>query len=167
MSNESPRRRLTKRQSDILALVAEGASNRAIAERLGISENGVKGHVARLLAKFDVPTRAALVGATQQPTDAAPSSPGSDTLDLVRRSLEEVIGTTATATLLRRASRHAGLATPETFAPVSMSDAGRVVQALWPLLIEMTGDVLVSRLASRGLSAAGTVDAREIAKWLR
>ncbi len=43
---------LTGRELDVLALIAEGNSNRAAAETLGIQEETVKGHVKSILAKL-------------------------------------------------------------------------------------------------------------------
>jgi DNA-binding NarL/FixJ family response regulator len=53
--------RLTPRERDVLELIAEGVTNRAIAERLGNSEHTVKFHVASLLGKLSAATRAELV----------------------------------------------------------------------------------------------------------
>ncbi|HEX4683528.1 MAG TPA: LuxR C-terminal-related transcriptional regulator [Gemmatimonadaceae bacterium] len=50
---------ITPRQIDILRLVAKGMSNAEIAERLELSEHTVKRHVANLLMKLDLPSRAA------------------------------------------------------------------------------------------------------------
>ena len=44
---------LTPRELDVLALIAEGASNKAIARRLAISVHTVKFHIASLLDKLD------------------------------------------------------------------------------------------------------------------
>jgi len=52
---------LTARESEVLALIAEGASNRAIASRLGLSENTVKNHVRSILAKLHADSRTAAV----------------------------------------------------------------------------------------------------------
>ncbi len=54
---------LTDREKDVLALIAEGLSNRSIGEALFISETTVKSHVARILSKLEVKSRteAALV----------------------------------------------------------------------------------------------------------
>lgn len=51
--------RLTPREWDILHLIACGLSNSAIAERLTLSEHTVKRHVANILTKLDLPSRAA------------------------------------------------------------------------------------------------------------
>jgi DNA-binding NarL/FixJ family response regulator len=59
--------RLSPRERDVLALVAQGQTNKAIAEALFVSPNTVKTHVASLLTKLDVDTRAQLaVIATRQ-----------------------------------------------------------------------------------------------------
>ena len=52
---------LTPRQLDVLALVAEGRSDREIARRLGLSEHTVHRHVANILTRLGVPSRAAAV----------------------------------------------------------------------------------------------------------
>lgn len=57
-----PRRdRLTDREREILALLAEGLSNRAAGERLGITERTVKFHVAEILARLGASNRAQAV----------------------------------------------------------------------------------------------------------
>jgi DNA-binding NarL/FixJ family response regulator len=50
---------LTAREVEILALVAEGCTNRRIAERLQIAEVTARDHVQRILSKLQVPDRAA------------------------------------------------------------------------------------------------------------
>jgi len=52
---------LTARELEVLALLAEGASNKAIARRLGISVHTAKFHVGSLLDKLDVGGRAGAV----------------------------------------------------------------------------------------------------------
>jgi DNA-binding CsgD family transcriptional regulator len=44
---------LTPRELEVLALLAQGASNKVIARRLGISVHTAKFHVASLLDKLD------------------------------------------------------------------------------------------------------------------
>jgi NarL family two-component system response regulator LiaR len=48
---------LTPRELEILALIAEGLSNREIAERLFVSENTVKTHSANLFSKLSAKRR--------------------------------------------------------------------------------------------------------------
>lgn len=48
---------LTHREQEILALVAQGLSNREMARRLFLSEATVKTHVSRILHKLDLPDR--------------------------------------------------------------------------------------------------------------
>lgn len=52
---------LSPRESDVLRLVVEGLTARQIAGRLVLSPRTVENHVQRLLRKFDVPGRGALV----------------------------------------------------------------------------------------------------------
>jgi two-component system, NarL family, response regulator LiaR len=49
--------RLTRREHDVLELIARGQSNKRIALELGISEKTVKTHVGHLLAKLGVTDR--------------------------------------------------------------------------------------------------------------
>jgi DNA-binding CsgD family transcriptional regulator len=48
---------LTARELQVLALLAEGASNKLIGRRLGISAHTAKYHVAQLLEKLDAVSR--------------------------------------------------------------------------------------------------------------
>jgi two-component system nitrate/nitrite response regulator NarL len=48
---------LTDRELDVLQLVAEGLTNKAIGERLSIAEGTVKVHVKRMLAKLNLRSR--------------------------------------------------------------------------------------------------------------
>jgi pimeloyl-ACP methyl ester carboxylesterase/DNA-binding CsgD family transcriptional regulator len=50
--------RLTARQLQVAALVAEGLTNRQIAERLGIQERSAEGHVERIRLRLGVTSRA-------------------------------------------------------------------------------------------------------------
>ncbi|UJB45809.1 response regulator [Streptomyces sp. A1-5] len=49
--------RLTQREHDVLALLAEGGTNADIAARLGMRESTVKAHVSRILAALEVTNR--------------------------------------------------------------------------------------------------------------
>ena len=50
---------LTPRELDVLKLVAQGLSNPDIARRLMLSEHTVKRHLANILRKLNLPSRAA------------------------------------------------------------------------------------------------------------
>jgi LuxR family maltose regulon positive regulatory protein len=50
---------LTPREGEVLSLLAEGLTNRQIAERLVVSEHTVHRHVTNLLRKLDLPSRTA------------------------------------------------------------------------------------------------------------
>jgi len=52
---------LTPRETEILTLVGEGMSNKAVARRLGISVHTVKFHLEALFAKLDATSRAEAV----------------------------------------------------------------------------------------------------------
>lgn len=52
---------LTPQQRKVLSLVVDGLRNREIADDLGIAENTVKIHVSAILAKLNLPSRAALI----------------------------------------------------------------------------------------------------------
>jgi DNA-binding NarL/FixJ family response regulator len=52
---------LTQREVQVLTLVSKGYSNKQIAPRVGISEHGVKRHVANILAKLNCANRAQAV----------------------------------------------------------------------------------------------------------
>lgn len=48
---------LTPRETEVLAMLAEGLGNKTIARRMGISEHTIKTHVAALLQKLGASTR--------------------------------------------------------------------------------------------------------------
>lgn len=162
---------VTPRQLEVLNLVAGGHSNKAIAALLGVSENGVKGHIARLLLKFDVPNRAALVRVAL-PGHESPTATSGDLYLLLRETLTEVVGLTATDAILRRALQHAASREPRLERLVSKATDGSfewgdggpgvaelraILRELWPLLIDMTGPVVVDRLERHGLTPDGDV----------
>ena len=67
---KSPLDDLTPRERSVLDLVAEGKSNRQIANRLGLTEGTVKGYVSILLDKLGVQdrTQAALLAVSLKRT---------------------------------------------------------------------------------------------------
>jgi DNA-binding NarL/FixJ family response regulator len=54
---QEPWERLTGREREVLALVAEGRSNQKIAQVLGVSEHTVETHVGNVLGKLQVTNR--------------------------------------------------------------------------------------------------------------
>jgi non-specific serine/threonine protein kinase len=75
-----PAVKLSQRELEVLTRLAAGASDRAIADELFLSVRTVEAHVAHILAKFDVRTRAAaasaaLAGGIIPPESAVPSAP--------------------------------------------------------------------------------------------
>lgn len=55
---ESP---LTERENEVFLMVADGARNKEIAYKLGITERTVKAHLSHIFQKLDVDSRAAVV----------------------------------------------------------------------------------------------------------
>lgn len=70
-----PWRELTRRQRDVLALIAEGRSNKLIADALSMSESTVKAHVKQIIKRLQVANRtqaALLATGARRPDAAAP-----------------------------------------------------------------------------------------------
>jgi len=65
---DDPLKRLTPRELEVLGLLAEGMTNKALAKRLGVGEKTVKTHVSSLLAKLELKdrTQAALYAQARQ-----------------------------------------------------------------------------------------------------
>jgi DNA-binding CsgD family transcriptional regulator len=61
-STNTPPRKITPRELEVLALVAEGYSTKEIARALWITEETVRTHVRRLLDRLGARTRAHAVG---------------------------------------------------------------------------------------------------------
>jgi DNA-binding NarL/FixJ family response regulator len=59
-------RRLTKREWEVLAIIADGRTNRDVAAALCISAETVRSHVSNILAKLDAPNRSAAAARYQQ-----------------------------------------------------------------------------------------------------
>lgn len=76
---DSPNR-LTPRETEVAALVAQGLTNRQIAECLILSVRTVEGHIDRILGKLDFHTRTQLamwVGSAQASDALLSSQPNS------------------------------------------------------------------------------------------
>jgi DNA-binding NarL/FixJ family response regulator len=52
---DNPLEHLTAREREVLALIAEGRSNRAIAQRLFVTEHTIEKHVKNILGTLDLP----------------------------------------------------------------------------------------------------------------
>ncbi|MBI1194573.1 MAG: response regulator [Gammaproteobacteria bacterium] len=65
-TTEDPRYKMTKRQRDVLALLAHGDSNKTISRKLSLSENTVKSHVTSILRVLGVSSRMQAVLVAQQ-----------------------------------------------------------------------------------------------------
>ena len=65
---DDPLALLTPRESEVLTLLAEGLSNKALAKRLGVGEKTIKTHVSSVLAKLQLKdrTQAALYAQSRQ-----------------------------------------------------------------------------------------------------
>jgi DNA-binding NarL/FixJ family response regulator len=59
----TPGTALTRREIEVLTLVADGLSNQALARRLHLTEGTVKSHLARVYSKLGVDSRTAAVAA--------------------------------------------------------------------------------------------------------
>ena len=55
---EDPLSELTEREREVLALIAEGMSNRAIASRIFVTERTVEAHVTQIFQKLELPQSA-------------------------------------------------------------------------------------------------------------
>jgi DNA-binding NarL/FixJ family response regulator len=64
--NDAGHAQLTPRELEVLVAMADGASNKAIARRLGISFHTAKFHVAAILAKLDADSRTEAVAKAAQ-----------------------------------------------------------------------------------------------------
>ena len=56
-AQRAPWRALTRRQRDVLALIAEGRANKLIADALNMSESTVKAHVKQIIRRLNVANR--------------------------------------------------------------------------------------------------------------
>jgi DNA-binding NarL/FixJ family response regulator len=71
---ESPRQvMLTRREEQIVALVVDGQRNKAIAERMNLSEHTVKNHLFRVFGKLGVSSRSELIAAVMRRRDLSPA----------------------------------------------------------------------------------------------
>jgi len=89
--------RLTKRESELVALVSQGLKNKEIAAHLGISEGTVKTYFSKLFQKVGANDRLELAlfglkNATGRAEDARRSQPGGTSRGLPSKSISPVHG---------------------------------------------------------------------------
>jgi DNA-binding NarL/FixJ family response regulator len=73
---ERLRAQLTERQSEIVALIADGLTNKEIASRLCIELPTVKNHVHTIFARLDVRRRSEVAARAREYKHTASSRPG-------------------------------------------------------------------------------------------
>ena len=66
--------RMTKREQEVMQLIAEGFNNKAIAQRLGVAGDTVKSHVRNILEKLTLHSRLAIAAHSRR-SDAARRNP--------------------------------------------------------------------------------------------
>lgn len=74
----SPAQRLTSREREIVAMVADGSSNRELASRLGLAEDTVKHHVSNIFDKLGVSNRTELAAYAASHGLAEPPAPAGE-----------------------------------------------------------------------------------------
>jgi DNA-binding NarL/FixJ family response regulator len=79
IKKQDPFEKLTDRELGLLRLVAEGLSNRAIAQELSISENTVKYHMKNIFQKLNAQNRTEAVTVALQNGILATDTPTNDT----------------------------------------------------------------------------------------
>jgi DNA-binding NarL/FixJ family response regulator len=67
---------LSKREADVVRLVAEGLSNKEVSEQLGLSEHTIRNYLFRVFDKLGVSTRVELVLYCLQERRTSPSDNG-------------------------------------------------------------------------------------------
>jgi DNA-binding CsgD family transcriptional regulator len=63
---------MTRRERDVVLLIAEGASNKAIARQLHISPHTVKSHVRNIMEKLELHTRLQIAAYAHRSLDSGP-----------------------------------------------------------------------------------------------
>jgi DNA-binding CsgD family transcriptional regulator/sugar lactone lactonase YvrE len=110
---------LSRRELEVAALVAEGLTNRAIAQRMYISERTVDGHLEHIREKLGVSSRAQVAAwyVAQPPAGAAPAMAPPSTARRPRRAFDALLLVAALTVLVLVAV----LVVPRLFAPAGTS----------------------------------------------
>lgn len=80
--------RLTNREQQVMALVAEGLTNQQIAAALGVKERTIRTHLGNVYEKLDVPNRASAIAAVNRQGLLPPVALPLATLDALRVEAE-------------------------------------------------------------------------------
>ena len=88
------RRRLTQREIEIVALIAEGQSNKAIAIQLGVAPETIKTHLKRIFLKLSARSRAEAVVRAQSTGLTCPNAFSEISPGATFKATVEVLGTT-------------------------------------------------------------------------
>jgi len=117
--NGAPKTALSRRELEVAALVAEGLTNRAIAQRMFISERTVDGHLEHIREKLGVTSRAQVAAwyVAQPPAGTAPAMAPPSTRRRPRRAFDAPLLVAALAALVLVAV----LVVPRVFAPAGTS----------------------------------------------
>jgi predicted ArsR family transcriptional regulator len=118
----------------ILRGVARGATNKEIAHDLGITEQGVKVHISRLLDRYQASNRVELVAVTRawaESDDRAYASLTTDIADIRSGLSKDVAGSGG------RAETRAASLGPQSFSPGSPNELLAAVTELRELLNEV------------------------------
>jgi DNA-binding CsgD family transcriptional regulator len=148
-------RPLTPRQHLILRAVARGETNKEIAKDLGITEQGVKVHISRLLDRYQASNRVELVAVTRAWAESdgrAYAALATDIADIRSGLSKDPAGASA-----RLETRAASLAAP-AFSPGSSNELLAAVTELRELLNEVN---VAAKLAHETSSGGATPELLE------
>lgn len=155
-------RPLTPRQDLILRSVARGKTNKDIAADLGISEQGVKVHVSRLLERYGAENRVELVSlarAWPEADERAYSDLSGDIAE-IRAGLNRTYHDASALGDLRGGIRHRGARSPKTNGHASSgSDLTAEVSALRDVLTEINVALKLAREMPASTDVGPLVDA--------
>ena len=158
-------RPLTPRQHVILRNVAHGKTNKAIAAELGISEQGVKVHVSRLLERYGAENRVELVTLTRawpEPDDRSYAELSGDIAG-IRAGLNKTYQDATAVGDMHGGKGHLAAAAPRAetngHAPKMGTDLVAEVRALREVLGEINVALKLARELPAGADVGPLVDA--------
>lgn len=142
---------LSRREREVAALVAEGLTNRAIAERMFISERTVDGHLEHIREKLGVSSRAQVATwfvSESQPVATALSVPGVRRRRLASVSRWYAVAAVLVVAVVASAVVYERLSTTTLAGPAvtvfTSKDPGDQLHAAWSLAIAADGSVYIA-----------------------